>query len=194
MNKLLFSSTLLPIVLAIFISILFIPSILYYQDSDSSIVLINTLPSSNGFYWPTPGFNNITSKFGYRIAPTSGASTYHGGIDIGAKEGSKIYAIDSGVVTKASWGGANGYMVTISHQNGYSSTYAHVNPNFIVKVGDSVSKGQYIANVGPKYVNETSYTTIKDSSGRATNGATTGPHLHLAISKGGKRINPETLF
>lgn len=123
-----------------------------------------------------------------------GASTYHGGIDIGAVEGTKIYAIASGVVTKASWGGANGYCVMIDHQNGYVSTYAHVNPNFVVHVGDKVYQNQYIANVGPKYVETKSYTTYKDSTGKSTNGATTGPHLHFAISKDGKKIDPQSLY
>ena len=123
-----------------------------------------------------------------------GASTYHGGIDIGAKEGSNIYAIASGIVIKASWGGANGYCVMINHQNGYISTYAHVNPNIIVSVGERVYQGQHIANVGPKYVEEKSFTTIKDSTGRPTNGATTGPHLHFAISKDGKKVNPQSFF
>lgn len=123
-----------------------------------------------------------------------GASTYHGGIDIGAKEGSRIYAIAAGKVIKASWGGANGYCVIINHQNGYISTYAHVSPNFVVKVGDDIRQGQYIANVGPKYVETKSYTTYKDSAGKTTNGATTGPHLHFAISKNGKKIDPQTLY
>ena len=123
-----------------------------------------------------------------------GASTYHGGIDIGAKEGSNIYAIASGIVTKASWGGANGYCVIIDHQNGFTSTYAHVSPNFIVNVGNKVYQGQHIANVGPKYVDNKTYTTYKDSTGRPTNGATTGPHLHFAITKDGKKVNPQNYY
>lgn len=42
--------------------------------------------SNSKFLWPTPGFTTITSPFGYRNAPTSGASSYHSGIDIGAPE------------------------------------------------------------------------------------------------------------
>ncbi len=123
-----------------------------------------------------------------------GASSYHGGIDIGAREGSNIYAIASGIVTKASWGGANGYCIMIDHQNGYVSTYAHVNPNLIVSVGERVYQGEHIANVGPKYVEAKPFTTFKDSTGKATNGATTGPHLHFAISKDGKKINPLSFY
>ena len=67
-----------------------------------------------------------------------GAGTYHGGIDIGAPQGTKILAIDSGTIIRASWYGADGYTVMIDHGNGYVSTYGHVNPNFIVSVGDKV--------------------------------------------------------
>ncbi len=42
--------------------------------------------SNSYLSWLTPGFNHITSYFGYRNSPTKGASTYHGGIDIGAPE------------------------------------------------------------------------------------------------------------
>ena len=86
------------------------------------------------------------------------------------------------------WYGANGYTVIISHENGISSTYGHVSETFIVSVGQKVSKGQIIAYVGPKYVEKKS--KYKDSTVKYTNGATTGPHLHLAISKNGKKIDP----
>lgn len=86
------------------------------------------------------------------------------------------------------WYGANGYSIIISHENGISSTYGHVSEKFIVSVGENVSKGQAIAKVGPKYVSKESKYT--DNSGKYTNGATTGPHLHLAISKNGKKIDP----
>ncbi len=148
----------------------------------------------NSFVWPTPNYTYITSEFGYRKSPTNGASTYHGGIDIGAAQNSKIIAIQSGIVTQAGWNDGNGYSVTIDHQNGYTSTYGHVNPELIVSVGDKVSQGQTIAYVGPKYVDKKTYTTYTDSTGKATNGATTGPHLHLAVTYKGKKINPKDLF
>lgn len=56
--------------------------------SDSNTLVSNSILSftysSSKFTWPTPGYNTITSYFGYRTAPTSGASSYHSGIDIAA--------------------------------------------------------------------------------------------------------------
>lgn len=82
----------------------------------------------------------------------------------------------------------------ISHENGVISTYGHVSNNFIVHIGETVKKGQIVAKVGPKYVDAKTYTTYTDSTGKCTNGATTGPHLHLAISVNGKKVNPQEFF
>lgn len=54
---------------------------------------------SNKFNWPLPNNYNITCYFGPRQAPTSGASSFHYGIDIAATEGSTIYSCFSGTVT-----------------------------------------------------------------------------------------------
>ena len=51
----------------------------FYSDN-----LLSFNYSSAIFVWPTPKYTTITSYFGYRNAPTYGASTYHSGIDIGA--------------------------------------------------------------------------------------------------------------
>lgn len=55
--------------------------------------------SSNDFTWPLPDYYTISSPFGTRISPTTGASTYHSGIDIPAPEGTNIYSACSGTVT-----------------------------------------------------------------------------------------------
>ena len=46
----------------------------YYQDTlDSEIISINP----DGFVWPIPGYTRISSYFGKRVSPTSGASSSH---------------------------------------------------------------------------------------------------------------------
>lgn len=42
--------------------------------------------SSSDYTWPLPGYYTISSNFGLRISPTTGASNYHSGIDIPAPE------------------------------------------------------------------------------------------------------------
>lgn len=95
MKKIFFSTFLLPIFLSIFISIFYIPLV---SISDANISFTNSLISSS-YEWPTRGYTTITSKFGYRKSPVTGASTYHGGIDIGAPDGTNICSIADGIVT-----------------------------------------------------------------------------------------------
>lgn len=56
--------------------------------------------------WPVPGYTYISSHFGIRDAPTTGASTSHSGIDIPAPERTEIIAIMDGKVVSTGWGGA----------------------------------------------------------------------------------------
>ena len=137
----------------------------------------------NEYYWPTPGFNGISSYFGYRKSPTMGASSNHKGIDILANQGSGVSAIEDGVVQFASFDKNGGYMITILHNDNVKSFYMHLDSKMYVNVGDFVNKGDIIGKVGPKYI----------ENGKL-NGATTGVHLHLGISKNGKYINPLSLF
>ncbi|MBR4111380.1 MAG: M23 family metallopeptidase [Clostridia bacterium] len=97
MKKLFLSSFGLPIFLSIFISIFYIP---FASVSDANISYTNNLIFSN-YAWPTRGYTTITSKFGYRKVPANGASTYHGGIDVGAPEGANICSIANGTVSFA---------------------------------------------------------------------------------------------
>lgn len=54
--------------------------------------------SSNEFTWPLPNYTIISSPFGLRVSPTTGASTYHSGVDIPAPEETAIYSACSGKV------------------------------------------------------------------------------------------------
>ena len=149
--------------------------------------------SNSNFFWPLPGFHRITSPFGRRVSPTSGASTYHSGIDIAAPEGTNIFSVTTGKVIFIGFKGAGGFTITVESNN-YNISYCHVSPKFIVTIGSVVSSGSIIGNVGPKYVDNVPNNKYKDSSGRGTNGATTGCHLHLTIKKDGKAVNPLSFF
>ncbi len=114
------------------------------------------------------GYTTITSKFGYRAAPTSGAGKYHGGIDIAAPVGSNIISIASGTVVNIGFKGANGYTVTVKNEI-FTFSYSHISPVFLVYTGQNVSKGQVIATVGPKNVYNVPNNPYKDSKGNPTN-------------------------
>ena len=130
----------------------------------------NVTPSTSGFISPLPGGAWVSDAYGWRIHPIWGDKRFHSGVDLGASQGTPIYAIAAGTVTTATYGDANGYYVSISHGNGYGSVYCHMT-NYIVSVGDSVSQGQVIGYVG-------------------STGWSTGPHLHFEIHVNGSTVNP----
>ena len=182
------------IFLILFITIFFSPIIssngIYYENTlNSEIISINP----DGFVWPIPGYTRISSYFGKRVSPTTGASSSHSGIDIPAPEGTKLIAVADGEITFTQFLGAGGYTITLSFDN-YKVTYCHCSPNYIVKVGDKIKQGQIIGHVGPKYVYGVKGNQYSDSTGKPTNGATTGTHLHLGIRLNGNYQNPLNFF
>ena len=139
------------------------------------------------------GYTKLSSHFGKRNAPTSGASSFHYGIDIPAPQGTKFIAVADGEITFREFLGAGGYTITLSFDN-FKVSYCHCDPNFIVKVGDKIKQGQVIGCVGPKNVYGVKGNQYSDSNGNPTNGATTGPHLHLGIRVDGDYKNPLDYF
>ena len=125
--------------------------------------------ASSGWLRPC-SYTKLTSPFGNRVSPTSGASTYHQGVDLAAPQGTPVYASRAGRVTVAGYGSAAGYYVTINHLDGFSSIYMHLN-NYVVSSGQTVSAGQLIGYVG-------------------RSGVATGYHLHFGIAYNGAYVNP----
>ena len=66
------------------------------------------------FYGLLLGISKINSYFGRRKAPTSGASTFHKGIDIGAPEGFEFVACSDGTITFTNFLGGGGYTITLT--------------------------------------------------------------------------------
>lgn len=94
----------------------------------------------------------------------------HKGIDISGSYGAPIYAADGGTVTYSGWMSGYGYLVIITHNNGYTTYYGH-NSKLLVSNGTKVYKGQQIAKMG--------------STGRST-----GNHCHFEIRYNGSTVNP----
>lgn len=123
------------------------------------------------FTWPCPSSTRVTSDFGSRLSPTAGASSNHQGIDIGADYGAAIVAAADGTVLFAGDKG-NGYgnYVMLSHGSGLYTIYGHASA-LMVSTGDTVTKGQTIAQVG-------------------STGFSTGNHLHFGVSLNGSYVSP----
>ena len=138
--------------------------LLIFQTIQALILILILLH----FYGLPLGYTTITSKFGYRNSPTSGASTYHSGIDIAAPSGANIIAVCSGIITYTGFNGSGGYTVTLKSNN-ISISYCHLSPTFLVYVGKSVTKGDIIATVGPKNVYGVPNNPYKDANGNPTN-------------------------
>ena len=182
-NKLIISLVFISIIISIF----FIPSII---SNDLSVTIPEYLqPNANGYNWPIPGYTRVSSPFGRRTAPATGASTFHTGVDFPAPEGTDLIAINDGTISFTGFLGGGGYSITLSFDN-IKVSYCHVSPNYIVSVGDNVIKGQVIGQVGPTIVYGVKGNQYSDSQGNPTNGATTGCHLHFGFRIDNKYQNP----
>lgn len=121
------------------------------------------------YMWPIYG-GRQTSGFGYRKAPTAGASSNHKGIDLATATGTPVYASCGGTVTKAGWGSGYGYVVYIDHIDGRQTRYGHLS-RVLVSVGQKVKQGDRIALSG-------------------NTGVSTGPHLHFEMRINGTPVDP----
>ena len=126
--------------------------------------------------WPTQSNWIMTSNYGWRRCPFHGRE-FHNGLDLCLKSGtygSPVYAIQDGIVTRASWYGGYGNCIQIAHGNGYSSLYGHLK-GYNCKNGQFVKKGEVIGYIG-------------------STGNSTGPHLHFTVFLNGSIVNPYSLY
>ncbi|HEV7558054.1 MAG TPA: peptidoglycan DD-metalloendopeptidase family protein [Kofleriaceae bacterium] len=121
-----------------------------------------------------PVNGTATSGYGMRNDPVHGISQNHPGFDLAAKTGTPVAAAAGGTITHAGEAGTYGNLVTIRHDNGFETRYAHLSA-VTVKVGDKVDAGQQVGNVG-------------------TTGYSTGPHLHFELRRDGKPLDPAPLL
>ncbi|MDH6099975.1 peptidoglycan DD-metalloendopeptidase family protein [Anabaenopsis sp. FSS-46] len=127
------------------------------QPIDATTPPLST--TSTTYMWPARGV--LTSGYGRRWG------RMHRGIDIANATGTPIYAAADGVVETSGWNrGGFGILVDIRHSDGSLTRYAH-NNRTLVRVGQQVTKGQQIAEMG-------------------STGFSTGPHTHFEIHPSGK--------
>ena len=114
----------------------------------------------------------VSSSFGFRRHPIAGYRKMHQGIDFAAGTGTPVVAPADGVVVEARRWGGYGNWLRIRHSNGLETGYGHLSRYASgMRAGQRVRQGQVVAYVG-------------------STGASTGPHLHYEIWRGGRRINP----
>jgi len=142
---------------------LFIPGARMNRD-DLRIALGDQL-----FVHPVRGAR-LTSPFGWRNDPFTGVRRHHAAIDLAAPTGTPIVAAKSGRVSALGYDRVFGNFIIITHANNFQTLYAHLH-TIGVRRGDQVRQGARIGTVG-------------------NTGLSTGPHLHFAIYRNNRAVNP----
>jgi murein DD-endopeptidase MepM/ murein hydrolase activator NlpD len=133
-----------------------------YLDDQQS--LLAATPS----IWPTHG--SITSEFGSRLDPYTGARETHLALDIGSPNGQAVLAPADGMVVFTGIEGGYGNVLVIDHGYGVKTRYGHLS-TIEVRPGQRVHRADVVASVG-------------------STGLSTGPHLHYEVRVGGVPENP----
>jgi len=119
------------------------------------------LEMSNTLLWPAKS-RRINQYYSWR----------HRGLDIDGDVGDPAYAPESGKIEKSGWGTGYGYHIIINHGNGIKTLQGHFS-KLLVKVGDTVERGDQIAEIG-------------------STGWSTGAHIHFEVIVNGVKVNPFT--
>ena len=126
---------------------------------------------------PVPG-GTQTDRYGNRgNVPGVGNVGFHTGNDWAAPAGTPILAAQSGTILRKWWDTftngrpAGGNMVSIRHDDGTETRYAHMAVQSPLNVGTRVRAGQQIGQVG-------------------RTGAANGNHLHFELLINGKFVDP----
>lgn len=119
------------------------------------------LPDGAQLTFPLPIPVAITSAFGWRVHPITGAQRFHSGTDLGAPMGTPVLAAYKGKVAIANFLGGYGLSIVLEHQDDRATRYAHLS-QVLVQPGAWVEQGRIIGRVG-------------------STGNSTGPHLHFEL-------------
>lgn len=136
-------------------------------EGTGDLVCTATTPSAvSASGWTQPTSGPITSHFGLR------GGAMHNGTDIAPSCGTPIYAVNAGTVVRAGPSSGYGNLITIDHDGGVVTRYAHMFDNgVLVRVGQQVAAGEQIGLVG-------------------NNGKSSGCHLHFEVMVDGRFTDP----
>ena len=134
------------------------------EAEDNSSIYVKSVSNNNYLMFFTPISGLISDVYNSKIK--------HFGVDLVAKDKSRISSVLDGTVIISHWTSETGYVIGIQHKNNYLSIYKH-NSLLLKEVGDFVNAGDHIAIIG--------------NSGELSS----GPHLHFELWHKGAPVNPE---
>ncbi|MFQ6104455.1 MAG: permease-like cell division protein FtsX [Candidatus Glassbacteria bacterium] len=118
--------------------------------------------------WPVKG--KVITKFGTQYNPIYKTRIPSQGIDISARLGTPVKAVEAGKVEYADWWQTFGKMIILNHGGGYYTIYAHLD-EIAASTGIDVLRGQQIGTVGKT-------------------GSLKGPYLHFELRRGKEALDP----
>lgn len=99
----------------------------------------------------------------------------HEGVDLRAEEGQEVFAVADGTVYAIYEDESYGMTVVLQHADGYTTQYSNLNEEIPVSVGQKISQGDVLGNVGATACVETA----------------SEPHLHFAVYRNHAPVDPE---
>ena len=120
--------------------------------------------------WPLVSSSRVTSAYGMRMHPIEKVRKKHNGIDLACRRGEAVLTTAPGVVSESRYTKGFGHQVTVTHNFGFRSRYAHLNKRQ-VNIGQWVDKNDVIGQCGQS-------------------GLANGPHLHYEVRYLTTALNP----
>ncbi len=134
-----------------------------------------TMAQGASITWPLQGEVMATfSQDTLTYSQTMADWRTHEGLDIAAQEGAAVCATQSGTVTAVYQDDFLGNVVVVSHSGDLATLYANLEAEPAVAVGDTVTAGQTLGQVGGSALLETAEPS----------------HLHFEVFENGAAVDP----